>query len=66
MNEVSTLQLVIQGGAVGISIALIGLVYFIVKSVTKVASNHLVHLNETLMRMTKAIEKLCTSMDKNK
>jgi hypothetical protein len=54
----------VQGGAVGISFALIWLLFWLIKTIV---GNHIAHSNQVQMEMTKAIQKLSdviTSLDR--
>lgn len=52
------LQAIIQGGAVGLSVLLIFLVYKIVQMLYKISGNHIQHSNKTMIENTKALVQL--------
>lgn len=59
------LQTIIQGGAVGIAVLLIILLYFILKWGAKFFGNHMNHNTEAWNNNTKALTSLKDSIDSN-
>ncbi len=60
MDGLQALPFLVQAGAVGISFALIGLLYWVIKVVKTIVGNHLVHSTETQMELVAAIKELTT------
>lgn len=54
----NTLSILIQGGAVGIALALIYLLYWITKQFGDLVKNHINHSTEIQSKMLVAIQKL--------
>ncbi len=63
--EETTLDTVIQGGAVGVAIALIILMYFFIKWFTKIISNHINHNTEVLTELKGLIKRDFEATDRN-
>jgi hypothetical protein len=66
------LSIIIQAGAVGISVLLIFLLWNIVKEYQKTVNNHLAHLDDTLNKLNETIgrvsvkhDNLASVLDKN-
>jgi len=62
--EEETLQTIIQGGAVGVAISLIILIYFILKWIFKILGNHINHNTEILTKLNGSLEANTKVLDK--
>lgn len=62
METNGKLKLLIQGGAVGIALALIFLIWFIVQSKDKIVTNHIEHSTNAFIENTKALTSLTSSV----
>lgn len=58
MDEISAVQILVQGGAVGLSLALIYVVY-------KMATNHTRHIEESTRNFTTAMDRNTDAWVKN-
>lgn len=58
-------QTIIQGGAVGISILLIGLIAFILRSVYRLVTNHMDHTNRTTQENARAMANMANALAMN-
>jgi uncharacterized protein YoxC len=58
-------QTLIQGGAVGLALALILVLYFVLKMLFKIITNHLDHQSKTMKGLEKAIRELITYLRQN-
>lgn len=63
MNETQILPLIVQAGAVGISLCLIYLLYHVFKLNNKLISNHINHSTEVQRQLTKAVSKLSSVIE---
>jgi len=59
------LPTIIQGGAVGLSILLIGLVAYLAKLFYKFLSNHISHNTEALNKVNETLRELCVLLRRN-
>ena len=59
METTTTLPLLVQAGAVGISFGLIYIIYWLIKVVV---GNHIQHNTEAMAKQAKALNKLATAI----
>ena len=52
------IETIIQGGAVGLALAQLGFMYYLVKSFGELVRNHISHSTKVQVKLTLAIEKL--------
>jgi hypothetical protein len=56
-----TIQIIIEGGAVGLALVSLGLVYYCIRVMT----NHLVHVSELLGCLANQLERLTHWLERN-
>lgn len=63
--EFANVEFLVQAGAVGISLALIGLIYFLVRMIFRLVTNHMTHSDEIMNKLIVVIDSTHKAIDRN-
>ena len=64
LNDINLVQVVIQGGSVGVAVLALGILYQIVRSGLKLIGNHFVHFAELLTQVVEKLDRLIDATEK--
>lgn len=63
-DDINLVQIVIQGGSVGVAVLALGIMYQLLRAGARIMDNHLVHITTVLTQLVEKLDRLVDATER--